>query len=146
MKVRVALATSALVLAALGCTTVDYVGRSYAPTTNVGVYFSEADVPHPFEVMGEARATTDDLPFGSPGAALQEKLLEEARARGADAILLGGLSNRTVGVTQQTTGAAHEKGKAKSRRTIDYVATTTTTTEDVVELRARLLKYRTAAR
>lgn len=145
MTLRRALA-GAIALFATGCTTVDYVGRSYAPTANVEVYFSEADVPRPFEVMGEARATTDDLPFGSPGAALQEKLVEEARARGADAILLGGLSNRTVGVTQQTIGEAHEKGKAKSKRTIDYVATTTTSTEDVVELRARLLKYRAAPR
>lgn len=145
MTLRVVL-SSAIALFATGCTTVDYVGRSYSPTANVAVYFSEADVPQPFEVMGEARATTDDLPFGSPGATLQEKLVEEARARGADAILLGGLSSRTVGVTRQTTGEAVEKGKGKSKRTVDYVATSTTTTEDVVDLRARFLKYRAAPR
>ena len=44
-----------------GCTTTDYLGKTYPPTQRVDVFFSPRDVPRTYEVMGEIRAEGDDL-------------------------------------------------------------------------------------
>jgi hypothetical protein len=124
-----------------GCASVDYVGKSYAPTANVDVYMSADDVRRPYEVMGEARAQVDAIPFSKPGAQLQQKLLEQARAKGADGIIIGQLQNRTVGSTSNTTGQGDKKWK-KGKKKTQYTETTTTSDDEVTELRGQLIRYR----
>ena len=124
-----------------GCTSVDYVGKTYAPTSNVDVYMSTDDVRRPYEVMGEARAQVDTIPFSKPGQQLQDKLVAEARAKGADGIILGQLQNRTVGSTSNTTGQAERK-KHKNKKKTQYNETTTTSDSEVTELRGQLIRYR----
>ena len=60
---------------------VDYLGDSYPPTSHVDVYFSEDDITEGYLVMGHA--TVD----GGDAEELQEKLIEKARASGADGII-----------------------------------------------------------
>jgi hypothetical protein len=124
-----------------GCTSVDYVGKTYAPTSNVDVYMSADDVGRPYEVMGEVRAQVDTIPFAKPGKQLQDKLVAEARAKGADGIILGQLQNRTVGSTSNTTGQAERK-KHKGKKKTQYNETTTTSDSEVTELRGQLIRYR----
>lgn len=124
-----------------GCVSVDYVGKTYAPTTNVELFMSADDVERPYEVMGEVRAQVDTIPFSNPGQQLQQKLITEARAKGADAIILGQLSDRQVGSTSNTTGQAKSKWH-KGKKKTDYVETTTSSTDDVTELRGTLIRYR----
>jgi hypothetical protein len=124
-----------------GCASVDYVGKSYAPTANVDVYMSADDVRRPYEVMGEARAQIDAIPFSKPGQQLQQKLLEQARAKGADGIIIGQLQNRTVGSTSNTTGQGDKKWK-KGKKKTQYTETTTTSDDEVTELRGQLIRYR----
>jgi len=125
-----------------GCASVDYVGKTYAPTSNVDVYMSADDVGRPYEVMGEARAQVDTIPFSKPGQQLQDKLVAEARAKGADGIILGQLQNRTVGSTSNTVGQGQQK-KNKGKKKTQYTETTTTSDSEVTELRGQLIRYRT---
>ena len=77
---------SAIVMLTAGCLSVDYQGASYAPTENVKFYSTETKVPKPFDVMGKAvcsgnyiNATKEDI---------VKKLITQAEAEGADAVLL----------------------------------------------------------
>ena len=124
-----------------GCTSVDYVGKTYAPTTNVDVYMSADDVGRPYDVMGEARAQVDTIPFAKPGQQLQDKLVAQAREKGADGIILGQLQNRTVGSTSNTTGQAERK-KHRGKKKTQYTETTTSSDSEVTELRGQLIRYR----
>ena len=49
----------ALALCAAGCAkmNVDYVGNSLAPTSQVDMYFQEADITRPTKILGEGGAT-----------------------------------------------------------------------------------------
>lgn len=78
----VALACGAL---AGGCVSVDYTGRSFAPTVDVDVYYSLGDVKRPYEVMGKAEARAGD---GTALADFECELVKEAQQRGADAIVI----------------------------------------------------------
>jgi len=122
-----------------GCASVDYVGKTYAPTHDVEVFMSADDVGRAYEVMGEARAQVDTIPFAKPGQQLQDKLVAEARARGADGIILGQLQNRTVGSTSNTAGQAQ---RTKNKKKTQYNETTTSSDSEVTELRGQLIRYR----
>ena len=132
------IAVGVALLALAGCVSVDYVGTSYAPTTAVDLFFSPDDVRRPYTVMGEVSAQVDVVPFVSPGPQLQEKLLLEARRRGANGMILGGITTREVGATQQTVGQVQGK-KRKNQAT--YTETSTTSTDERAELRGTLIRY-----
>lgn len=130
---------AALVLVA-GCVSVDYVGQSYAPTSVVDLYFSPDDVKRPYTVMGQVTAQVEVIPFQSTGQQLQQKLLDEARRRGANGMIVGTMSTREVGATTQTTGQEQwKKNNKKSKGT--YTETSTTSTEEQAELRGTLIRY-----
>ena len=123
-----------------GCVSVDYVGKSYPPTASVELFMTPDDVKRPYEVIGEARAQVDALPFTSPAEQLQQKLLQEAQSRGANAVILGSITTRQVGSTSTTTGQATSKKKGSKKNT-QYTDTTTTNVEEVNELRGTLIRY-----
>ena len=139
---RLSMVAVSIAVLVAGCTSVDYVGKTYAPTSNVDVYMSADDVSRPYEVMGEARAQVDAIPFAKPGQQLQEKLVAEARAKGADGIILGQLQTRTTGSTSNTIGQGQQKKKSKSKKKTQYTETTTTSDSEVTELRGQLIRYR----
>lgn len=136
-------AIAAIVLGAAlwaGCVSVDYVGKSFPPTASADLYMTSADVRRPYEVIGEARAQVEALPFSSPAQQLQEKLLTEARSRGANGVILGSVTSRQVASTSTTTGQATSKKKGDKKNT-QYTDTTTTNVEEVDELRGTLIRY-----
>lgn len=124
-----------------GCVSVDYVGKSYPPTASVDLYMSVADVKRPYEVIGDARAQVEALPFTSPAEQLQTKLLEEARSRGANGVILGSLASRQVSSTSTTTGQATTKKKSDKKKNTQYTDVTTTNVEEMTELRGTLIRY-----
>jgi hypothetical protein len=124
-----------------GCVSVDYVGKTLPPTTNVDLYMSAADVGRPYQVIGNASAQVEAMPFMDPSQQLQDKLLEEARKRGADAVILGHVDSREVQTTQQTFGQADTKKKSGGKKKTHYTETTTTNTEEIKSLRGTLIKY-----
>lgn len=123
-----------------GCVSVDYVGKTYAPTSNVDVVFSADDVRRPYQTMGQVRAQVDVIPFTNQSQQLQDKLIAEARARGADGIIIGQIEQRSTPGAAQTTGTATTKKSGDKKKTT-YTETTTTSTNDVVELRGTLIHY-----
>jgi len=135
-------AAVALALAVAGCVSVDYVGKSYPPTANVDVYLSAADVKRKYTTIGQARAQVEAIPFSNPSQQLQEKLVVEARSRGADGVILGGLDRRQVLGSTHTVGQATTKKKGDGgKKKTTYAETTTTDVEDMVELRGTLIRY-----
>ena len=78
-----------LTLFIIGCASVKYIGKSYEPTTSVDVYYSEKDIKKEYEVMGHAIGRGAEI-FVTDEQ-IHKKLMEEARKRGADAIVLTGL-------------------------------------------------------
>jgi len=65
---------------------VNYIGKTYPPTEHVDMYFDRAEVPGDEQVIGRAIVTA---PEGTKGEKVEAGLLKEARAKGADAILVG---------------------------------------------------------
>jgi len=88
MRRKVRLGFCLLLAAAAGChyVEINYIGKSYPPTEHVNMYFDQAEVPADEKVIGRAIVTA---PEGTKGEKVEQGLLQEARAKGADAILVG---------------------------------------------------------
>ncbi len=65
---------------------VNYLGDEYAPTSHVDIFFDEVDIERNFKVMGLISANNSNNTFNSLDK-IKEKMVEEARMKGADAIL-----------------------------------------------------------
>ena len=92
---------------------VDYVGTSYPPTAYVDLYFSEADVEEDYVVMGHAIAQAGTHVSTRE---LQEELLEEARERGADGVIIRGFDRVAVGETTQERSSGATTSVEEERR------------------------------
>jgi hypothetical protein len=92
--------TTFLVLMTVGCAPrIDYVGRSLPPTRNVDLFLDPAEVTRPYELIGKASGQAGDM---TRFAEIQERILREARKRGADAVVLTGWDREVVGVTSNS--------------------------------------------
>jgi hypothetical protein len=127
-----------ILLLAAGCVSSDYVGKTYPPTTSVDIFMTESDVTRPFETMGEMSVESDDVFFVN-AEKLQNKLLEEAKKKGADAVILSGLERRATG--EETTTTSETKVKDDRVKTTGKVESTV---KEKKTLRGRLIKYKTA--
>ena len=138
---RFALAVLAVVALA-GCAHIDYVGESYAPTTRVDVFYSEANVPRAYTIIGEVVATGDALV--STGK-MQEKIRKEAQKHGADAVVLTSLEKYASGEhsswNQDETESKDKKGRIHNKTT----GSSSTTTEEKKKIRALFIRYRPAS-
>lgn len=76
-----------IILLANGCASVNYVGKTFNPTTDVDVYYSKEEIEKEYTVIGHAigsgTLTTNEN--------ILKKLMEEAQIKGADAILITGV-------------------------------------------------------
>ena len=70
------------------CSHVNYVGKTYDQTDNIDVYFSESDASKDYEVIGHAISAGQIFISVEE---LREKLVEEAKLNGADAIIITGI-------------------------------------------------------
>jgi len=125
------------ILAALlltACAHVDYVGRSYSPTSHVDLFFDEHEVRESYDVMGQVRAGANDLVSAEK---LQAKIMQKAQDKGADAVVITGMDRYKSG--ESTT--YNESTKERRRRT-ETSGSSTTTNMNEKEIRALFLKYR----
>ncbi len=111
-----------LLLVLTSCITVDYVGKRYTPTNQVDMYFDEADIKRDYEVMGTLEAETREFVSMEK---VQEKIIKEARSKGADAILFGDIQKKASGIT-----------------TSEGPFSTRTSTEEEKFIKAKFLKYK----
>ena len=121
------------VFALAGCVSTDYLGKSYAPTTHVDLYFDPADIKKEYEVMGELTAEAE---LGS-AEEMQEKIMEEAMKKGADGVLLGGLDKVITGESTSSDTTTKDQG----RKTTSTTTVSTSYSEKKV-IKARLIKYK----
>jgi hypothetical protein len=88
----------------LGCATpLQYVGKSYPPTSQVDIFFNSHDVKKPFEVMGTIEGTFSQ---SSDFNQTMEKVKKEARKQGADGVIISGIEL----IPTATDSSATEKG------------------------------------
>lgn len=120
----------------VSCVSTDYVGKSYPPTSNVEIYFSENDIKGDYEVMGELTAETEDFVFTN-AEKMQNKMIDEAKQKGADGIILSGLERRVTGeesATNSETKVKDDKVKSSTK--------TETSVKEKKTLRGRLIKFK----
>jgi hypothetical protein len=134
-KSRLQLVLLAFCACLVGCTTTDYIGKTYSPTQRVDVFFSPQDIQRPFEVMGEIHAQADDIVSFQ---AMQQRLRTEAMQKGADAILIEHTGTIETGMT--TVENKIKKKKKSGRSSSTTFSTTQFETNRVVN--AKVLKYR----
>jgi hypothetical protein len=128
------LAPALLALLLTACAHVDYVGRSYSPTSHVDLFFDEHEVREPYDVMGQVIASANDLVSAEK---LQAKIMQKAQDKGADAVVITGMDRYKSG--ESTT--YNESTKERRRRT-ETSGSSTTTNMNEKEIRALFLKYR----
>jgi len=132
----------------VGCTTTDYVGKTYSKTDNVEIYFNKEEIKRPYEVMGQIKA---EAPEALKFEDMEQQLVKDAMEKGADAILIREL--KTVEVGSVTSGSGKTYGdaeyyldknmKLKKRGGSDHytqLSTTTIVKDHVID--AKLLKYK----
>ncbi|RZK75443.1 MAG: hypothetical protein EOO92_16200 [Pedobacter sp.] len=108
----------------------DYIGKTLTPTTTVDMYFNSSDVPKKFEVIGKIAGRDLGL---SNVEKIQEKIMAEAKKRGADAVIIAGIGNEFLGTVSQTTS-----DKVGDKRTI----TTTNSDSTSPIITADFIKYK----
>jgi hypothetical protein len=75
-----------LTLLGSGCINIDYVGKTFPPTTKVKVYQMNAKIRRPYDVMGKAYATAKYQEYSREE--MMAKLEKKAEDAGANAILI----------------------------------------------------------
>ena len=89
---------------ASGCTTTDYVGKTYSKTDRVEIYFNKDEIKRPYEVMGQIKA---EAPEALKFEDMEQKLVEDAMEKGADAILIEELKTVEVGSVSSASGKTY---------------------------------------
>ena len=120
------------------CTKIDYIGEEYPPTTHVDLFFDMDDVTREHKVMGNLIATADD---GVSSEKMQKKIMEKARQKGADAVVIMGFdkyqSGETTSYRETTEEGETKKGKSKTTTT----ATSSTSVKEKKQIKAVFIKY-----
>ena len=126
-----------LILLVSGCgPKIQYIGRTYAPTGDIGIFFSPYDIKKEYEIMGKVEGM--DLRRYQK---IQIKIIAEAKKRGADAILISGMGNEITGYQRNSTTTA--TGVLNNQPYNSTVATVTTTTDQGFKiLHADFIKYK----
>lgn len=127
-------ASLCLLLLVPACAHVDYIGRSYPPTTNVELFFAEADIHEPYEVMGRVNARANDIVSAEK---LQKKIMEKAQDNGADAVVILGFERYKTG--EHTSYSERTKDKRRGTETSGSVSTSD---ESEKAIEAIFVKYK----
>lgn len=64
---------------------INYLGDSYAPSTDIDVYYDEGDIRKDYKVMGLMTSDNVDNPFASVNK-IKDMMIAKAKENGADAI------------------------------------------------------------
>ena len=135
---KYAIAFAMLLAVLVGCTKIDYIGDEYPPTSNVDLYFSMDDVRMEYRVMGHVVATADDFVSAQK---MQKKIMETAREKGADGVIILGLDRYAAGGSTTYTETSETKETKKGSKTTT-TATTSSDVDEKKEIKATFIKYR----
>ena len=120
------------------CTKIDYIGEEYPATTHVDLFFAMEDVTREHKVMGNLIATADD---GVSTEKMQKKIMEKARQKGADAVVITGFEKYQSGeaTTYRETSEEGKTKKGTSKTTT--TATSSTSVNEKKQIKAVFIKY-----
>jgi hypothetical protein len=94
LKDNFKLSSILILISIIGCTAnVNYVGKELEPTTSVDVYFSEDEIEKEYTIIGHAVGSGGNFISNDD---IQNKLIEKAKSKGADAILITGVEKSNV--------------------------------------------------
>jgi hypothetical protein len=130
---RTAIITAAVLLIFAGCTKLDYIGEEYPPTSRVDLYFSHDDVQQEYKVMGHVVATAGEFVSSEK---MQDDIKKKAMEKGADAIIIEGLTRYQTGESTDY----HEETKEKDGKVVT-TASSSTSSEEKKEVKAVFIKY-----
>ena len=83
---------------------IQYLGKTYAPTQNVDIFFNESDINRPFTTIGMIRNSGKSYEKNNPEV-IKTAMLTKAMQVGADAIIFHGMYKEVVrGQTTDTYG------------------------------------------
>lgn len=133
-----ALLAAVLFLTLAACTKIDYIGEEYPPTDRVDMYFSEADIDLDYKIMGRMIATADEFVSSDK---MQKKIMEEARKRGADGVVILGLDRYQSGESHQYNETTETKEKKDGTKTVTS-ASSTTSVDEKKKIEALFVKYK----
>jgi hypothetical protein len=122
------------------CATVHYLGESYPPTQHVDLYFSENSVQKQYKVIGriEATADADELIYSTDK--FTETIIEKARNKGADGVIILDFRNVQTGVTE-TNDRTRTTEERRSGRVVRDRETTSSTIDEKRRVEAIAIKY-----
>jgi hypothetical protein len=126
------------ILVIVSCTKIDYVGEEYPPTMHVDLNFSEADVERDYKVMGHVIASAGDFVSAEK---MQAKLVEKAKEKGADGVVILGLDRYVTGGStsySETTTTKEKKGGTETT----VSGSSSSSSEEKKEIKAIFVKYR----
>lgn len=123
-----------ILLLAIGCTKIDYIGEEYAPTTHVDVYFDQGDIEKEYKIMGQVIATAGDIVSSEK---MMNDIKKKAMEKGADAVIIEGMERYISGETtryRETTESDRDKTKTSG--------SSSTSSEEKKEIKAVFIKYK----
>ena len=82
-----------VMLLAMGCAPVSYIGNSYEPTDNVDLYFSVDDIKMEYTVIGHALGVGG---WQKNHKGIKEALIKDAKENGADVVLITGMEREVI--------------------------------------------------
>ena len=105
----------------------------------MNVYYSEANVPRAYNVMGEVVATADQLVSARK---VQENMVKKAKQKGADAVVLLGMEHYLAGEStsynESTTESKDKKGNSESMTS----GFSSTNVQEKKKIRALFIKFK----
>lgn len=135
MKTRSAIIVMLVISAFLsGCAKTSYVGKTYSPTLSVDLFMDESGLTRPYEVMGQISIDGETLVSADK---MQEKMMEEAKARGADAVLIEGYEEIYTGSSTSTNASTSTDKKGNQH----FHGNSYTSQTKHKILKAKFLKY-----
>jgi hypothetical protein len=136
---RAALLIAGSVFLLSGCAHLDYIGETTHPTTDVQVFYTEANVPRAYRVMGEVVATSG---LFVSTRKIQDQMIDKARQKGADAVVILGIEHYKAGESSSYSESTTESQDKKGRTHLSTSGSSSTSSEENKKIRALFIKFR----
>lgn len=114
-----------------------YFGNSYPPTQDAKIYFREADIDKPYEIMGRMYA---NFKTNTKDATVQRKIMDAVKKHGGDGAIFGDMNTRSVGSVSSSSGGATRVGKNKNASVGTGVSSSKSIEENDIEI--AVIKYK----
>ena len=88
------------------CAQVNYVGKTFPPTSDIDVYYSEHEIEKEFTTIGHAMGSGGFLVSNEK---IQDELVKKARSVGADGVIITEVDKSKVVVDDSTQEERHIK-------------------------------------